>query len=210
LKRLSQLLFLVAPACIAAGEPRVFYSKSFPGSIPAYVSIEIGHDGKGVYQEAPDDESPVNFKLQDEDTKTIFALAEKLDRFKRPLESNLKVANMGVKTFRYENGAEKNEVKFNYSLDMDAKALADWFERVTESQMLHANLERTVRFDRLGVNNCLLQIQAALDRNRLVTVERFLPLLDRVIKNDSYLHMARERAAALADTFRNPKPKTVE
>ena len=98
----------------------------------------------------------------------------------------------------------------DWLLDTDAKALADWFERVTESQMLHANLERTVRFDRLGVNNCLLQIQAAYDRNRLTTLERFLPLLDRVAKNDSYLHMARERAAALADTFRNPKPKAVE
>ena len=48
------------------------------------------------------------------------------------------------------------------------------------------------------------------DRKRLVGVERFLPLLDRVAKNDTYLHMARERAAALADVFRNPKPKTTE
>jgi hypothetical protein len=211
LKQALSLLLVLAHACMAAtAVPRVFYSKSFPGSVPAYVSIELSQDGKGVYQEAPDDESPVQFKLPEEDAATIFALTEKLDRFKRPLESNLKVANMGIKTFRFENGVEKNEVKFNYSLDTDAKALADWFERVTESQMLHANLERTVRFDRLGVNNCLLQIQAAYDRNRLITLERFLPLLDRVAKNDSYLHMARERAAALADIFRNPKPKTVQ
>ena len=76
--------------------------------------------------------------------------------------------------------------------------------------MLHFNLERTVRFDRLGVNKTLLQIEAAYDRKRLVALERFLPLLDRVAKNDCYLHMARERAAALADAFRNPKPKAVE
>jgi hypothetical protein len=208
--RLPLLLFFAHACFAAAGAPRIFYSKSFPGSVPAYVSIELNHDGKGVYMEAPDDESPIQFKLTEQDTSTIFALAEKLERFKRPLESNLKVANMGIKTFRYENGAEKHEVKFNYSLDEDAKALADWFERVTESQMLHANLERSVRFDRLGVNKSLLQIQAAYDRNRLVTLERFLPLLDRVAKNDSYLHMARERAATLADAFRNPKPKAVE
>jgi hypothetical protein len=192
------------------GASRIFYSKQFPGSIPAYVSIELNQDGKGVYMEAPDDESPVQFKLSEQDAAAIFDLAEKLERFKKPLESNLKVANMGMKTFRYENGSEKNEVKFNYSLDENAKALADWFERVTESQMLHANLERTVRFDRLGVNKSLLQIEAAYDRNRLVTLDRFLPLLDRVAKNDSYLHMARERAATLADAFRNPKPKAVE
>jgi hypothetical protein len=211
LKRRLPLLLILAHVCFAAvGAPRIFYLKSFPGSVPAYVTIELNPDGKGVYMEAPDDESPVQFKLTEQDTSTIFALAEKLERFKRPLESNLKVANMGIKTFRYENGVEKNEVKFNYSLDEDAKSLADWFERVTESQMLHANLERTVRFDRLGVNKSLLQIQAAYDRNRLVAVERFLPLLDRVAKNDSYLHMARERAATLADAFRNPRPKAVE
>lgn len=211
MKRTLPLLLIFANACFAeAGAPRIFYSKSFPGSVPAYVSIEINQDGKGVYMEAPDDESPVQLKLTEQDTSAIFALAEKLERFKRPLESNLKVANMGIKTFRYENGAEKSEVKFNYSIDEDAKSLADFFERITESQMLHGNLERTVRFDRLGVNKALLQIEAAYDRNRLVTLERFLPLLDRVAKNDAYLHMARERAATLADAFRNPKPKAVE
>jgi hypothetical protein len=205
------LLLAAVCSCVsAAGVPKVFYSKSFPGSVPAYVSIDITKDGKGVYQEAPNDESPVEFKVSEQEIETIFGLAEKLDKFKKPLESNLKVANMGMKTFRYENGTEKNEVKFNYSLDEDAKTLTDWFERVTESQMLHLSLERSVRFDRLGVNKTLLQLESAYDRNRLVSLERFLPLLDRVAKNDVYLHMARERAAALAEAFRNPKPKPVE
>jgi hypothetical protein len=205
------LFFLMGVTGLIASEgPRVFYSKSFPGSNPAYVSIVLGKDGKGVYQEDPKDENPVVFQMTEQDTGVIFKLAEKLDHFKRPLESNLKVANMGIKTFRYERAAEKNEVQFNYSLDEDARSLADWFERITESQLLHASLERSARFDRLGVNKSLLQIEAAYDRNRLVGLERFLPLLDRVAKNDTYLHMARERAAALADAFRNPKPKTTE
>lgn len=210
--KLALLPMLVASfGCLnASGSPRVSYSKSFPGSVPEYVNIVIEKDGRGVYREAPDDESPVEFKLNAEDTSLIFGLAEKLERFKRPLESNLKVANMGMKSLRYEDGDEKNEVKFNYSLDEDAKALADWFERITESQLLHAALERSARFDKLGVNKSLLQIESAYNRNRLVTLDRFLPLLDRVAKNDSYLHMARERAAAIADAFRNPKPKTTE
>ena len=190
--------------------PKVLYTKSFPGSIPAFVSVELSKTGQSVYKEAPDDENPVDFKLSPEDTNEIFGLVEKLEHFKRPLESNLKVANMGVKTFRFEDGTAKNEVKFNYSLDEDAKTLQDWFERITETQRLQFDLERTARFDRLGVNKTLLQIESAYDRKRLVGVDRFLPLLDRVAKNDAYLHMARERAAALADAFRNPKPKTTE
>ena len=202
----------VAATAIAAepGGPRIQYTKSFPGSVPAFVSIELLKTGEGVYKEAPDDEDPINFKLTAEDTGEIFALADKLDRFKKPLESNLKVANMGMKTFRFEDGATKNEVKYNYSIDLDAQALQDWFERMTETQRLFFDLERTARFDRLGVNKTLIQIEGAYMRKRLVGLERFLPLLDKVAKNDVYLHMARERAASLAGAIRDPKPKTTE
>lgn len=185
----------------------VFYSKHFPGSIPAYVSVEVSKDGSAVYKEAPDDDNPVEFKMPEPETQEIFALAEKLEHFKRPLESNLKVARMGDKTFRFVNGEEKTEAKFNFSLDEDARVLLDVFERITETQQLLFVLERTVRFDKLGVNKALLQIEAAWDRNRIVGADRFLPMLDRVAKNGSYLNMARERAGALAQAFRNPVAK---
>jgi hypothetical protein len=203
-------LLVAASLYATESTPKILYSKSFPGSVPAYVSVELLKSGQAVYKEAPDDENPVDFKLSAEDVTEIFALVDKLDHFKRPLESNLKVANMGMKTFRFEDGTAKNEAKFNYSLDEDARLLQDWFERITETQRLFFDLERTAKFDRLGVNKTLLQIEAAYDRKRLVGADRLLPLLDRVAKNDIYLHMARERAAALADAIRNPKPKTTE
>jgi hypothetical protein len=209
--RLLPVLFAGAAAFAADEQPRIFYSKSFPGSVPAFVSVEVLRDGSAVYREAPNDEQPVKFKVSAEDTQEIFALSEKVDKFKRQLESGLKVANMGVKTFRYESGSERNEVKFNYSQDENARLLADWFERITETQQYMFELERTAKFDKLGVNKALLQIESAWNRNRLAGADRFLPLLDRVAKNDSYLHMARERAASLADLLRSPKPaKTPE
>jgi hypothetical protein len=194
----------------AAGSGAIFYSKHFPGSAPPYASVEVQHDGTAVYKESPEDDQPVSFKVPASETTEIFSLAEKLEYFKRPLESNLKVANMGEKTLRYENGAQKHEVKFNFSLDENAKLLLDMFERITETQLLLFDLERTVKFDKLGVQKSLLQIEAAWDRGRLVGPERFLPLLDRVVKNDSYLNIARDRAAGLASAFRNPKPAAAQ
>jgi hypothetical protein len=209
MRHLSTLLLLATctPGFTTA-EPVIYYSKSFPGSVPAYVSVEVRKDGSAVYKEAADDEEPVSFHVAPDDVALIFSLADKLDHFRHPLESGLKVANMGQKTFRYQDGSNKSEVQFNFSVDENAKLLLDWFERVTESQQLFFALERSVKFDRLGVNKSLLQVEAAWDRKRLVAPERFLPLLDRVAKNDSYMHMARERAASLADLFRNPKPKS--
>lgn len=201
------IVFAIGAVLAAAQAPRVTYSKSFPGSVPPYVEIEVSSDGKAIYKEMPNDPNPIAYQMPEDDTKAIFELCEKLEHFKRPLDANLKVAFMGKKTFKYENGAEKSETTFNYSVDEDAKLLLDRFEKVSETQSLYFDLERTIRFDKLGVQKSLLQIEAALERKRLIGGERFLPLLDRVAKNETYMHMARERAAALADFFRKDRAK---
>lgn len=204
-------LFLsaVLTAATLAAEPHIVYSKSFPGSTPAFVSIELARDGQCVYKEAVDDEQPAKFKIAQEEADEIYALAGKLGHFDRPLESGLKVAFMGEKSFRWVDGEKKTEQKFNYTQDEDANKLLDWFEKMTMTEQHYFMLERTVKFDKLGVHKALLQLEASWDKRRLVAIDQFLPLLDRVAKNSSYLNMARERAAALAEVFRNPpKPAT--
>jgi hypothetical protein len=196
------LLCLLVSALSAADLPKLIYSKSFPHSMPEYAAIAVDKEGNGSYKEATDDDSPLRFKLTPKETEELFALADKLGRFTRPLESGLKVAMLGIKTFRYENGPEKNEVKFNYSLDLDAQKLLDWFERISDTEQLFILLERAVKFDKLGVNQALLELESARDRKRLVSPQQFLPLLDRIVKNESFMHMSRTRAAALAEDFR--------
>jgi hypothetical protein len=194
------LLFVCATA--AAQSPKIVYSKFFKGSRPEYVSVALERSGQAVFKEDPKDENPIQFQLAEAEANEIFELAAKLDHFKRPLESGLKVANMGIKTFRFENGADAAEVKFNYSEDPNAKALADWFEKITETEENLIDLDRTVHFEKLGVNDALLQLEITYDHKRLVAPQQFLPLLDRVSKNDSFLHIARTRAANLAETIR--------
>ena len=115
------LILLFAGSLVAQDAQRFFYSKSFPGSVPAYVQVTLEKNGEAVYREAPDDDLPLQFKLTDAETAEVFALVEKLDYFKRPVESGLKVAFMGTKTFRLEKAADKSEVQFNYSEDVNAK-----------------------------------------------------------------------------------------
>ncbi len=193
-------------AALLCADPRIFYSKSFPGSTPAYVEVHLDRDGSVVYKEKPDDDQPVKFRIDAQEADQIFQLAGKLDNFKRPLESGLKVARMGEKTFRWEQDPEKNEQVFNYSLEEDARLLQDWFEKITETEMHLFALERTVRFDKLGVNKALLHLESSWDKKRLVSVGQFEPMLNRIIKNESYLHMDRERAAKLLAAFKAPVP----
>lgn len=194
--------FLFASALVAADAPRIFWSKTFPGSVPPYVQVTLDKAGNAEYREAVDDDQPLKFHMTDADTQTVFDLADKLDHFKHPLESPLKVAFMGTKVFRWEAGADKPEVKFNYSEDPSAQALLDWFERMAESAQERIDLERAAKYDRLGVDKALRTLWSAMDRKRLVALDQFLPMLDRIANNDSYMHTARTKAAELAETIR--------
>ncbi|MGO9243104.1 MAG: hypothetical protein ACLQBJ_20065 [Bryobacteraceae bacterium] len=196
-------LLLAAPALLAASEPRLVLSKRFPGSRPEFVELRIMRDGQVEYREVVDEE-PLRLRLTAAETQAVFDLAEKLDHFRRPLESGLKVARMGEKLFRWEDGDQHSETRFNFTTDLDGQALQDWYERIVESEQLVIDLARTVKYDHLGVNQTLLELEAAYDNKRLVALGQYLPLLDRVAKNEAYMNMARERAARLADTFRAP------
>ncbi len=208
---MTRVLLFAAMAGLAFGadSPRVSYTKIFPGSDPAYMGITIEQNGAATYREAKDEE-PEAFTLEADAVQAIFDLAGKLDHFKRQLESGLKVAKTGDKTFRWEMAAESSEVKFNYSTDENARLLQDWFERISESERAMMNLRRAIRFDKLGVNDAVLRVDTAWSQKRLLGREQFLPLLDRIAKNESFINLARERAARLADALRAGGKAAVE
>jgi hypothetical protein len=200
------LILLFANVLLAGDASRLVYSKAFPGSVPAFMQVTVDKAGNIEYREAEDDELPIKFQLTGPDTQMVFDLAGKLDYFKHPLESPLKVAFMGTKTFRYENGDQKSETKFNYSEDLAARDLQDWFERMAESAEHHIDLDRAAKYDRLGVVKALTLLESAMERKRLVGLDQFLPTLDRIAKNETYMHTARARAAEIAEFIRSPKP----
>jgi hypothetical protein len=203
-KAVPLLVVFCAPA---VGAPRLFYSKYFKGSVPEFTAITVEHSGQATYQEAKDDDNPIRIQMTEAETRELFDLAEKLDHFQHPIESGLKVANMGTKTFRFENGSETHEVQFNYSTDTAAQALLECFERIAETEQDFIALDRAAHYDKLGVNDALLLLDISMDHKRVVAAQQFLPLLDRIAKNESYLHIARERAANLADAIRKPPPQ---
>ena len=199
------LVLVLACFAAAADPPRIFFSRAFPGSTPEYIEIQLDKTGDVQYREAKDDDQPLKFHLDDSDTRTVFDLVEKVDFFKHPLESQLKVAFMGTKTFRYENGDQKSEVKFNYSEDVNARTLLDWFERMAESAQHRIDLERAAKYDRLGVVKALTLLESAMMRKRLVGVDQYLPILDRISKNETYMHTARAQASEIAEGIRAGK-----
>ncbi len=199
------LAFLFAASLAAAAEPQLFFSRAFPGSAPEYFDVALQRSGAVEYREAPDEADPLKLQLTQAETDTIYLLAEKLDNFGRSVESPAKVAFMGKKTLRFDDGQRKNAITFNYTEDPAARELTAWFERIAESARNLSDLERTAKYDKLGVVKSLQIIQSSLDGNRLVGAQQFLPMLDRIAANSTYMHTARARASEIAEAIRNPK-----
>jgi len=200
--RTALLIAVLAAAACAADVPRISFSKSFPGSVPAYFAITVERTGATSYNESQDPDNAEKIQLETSVVTDMFELADRLEHFKKPLESGLKVANMGEKTLRWESGGDRSQTKFNYSTIEDAKLLTDRFERIAESTQTLLELRRAARHDRLGVNAAVLKIQSMWNNKRLVGTAQFLPLLDQVAQDEAYIHMARERAAQIADAIR--------
>jgi hypothetical protein len=205
--RTALLTAVLAAAAWAADVPRISFSKSFPGSVPAYFAITVERTGATSYNESEDPDNAEKIQLETSVVTEMFELADRLEHFKKPLESGLKVANMGEKTLRWEAGGDRSQTKFNYSTNEDAKLLSDRFERIAESTQTLLELRRAARHDRLGVNAAVLKIQGMWNNKRLVGTAQFLPLLDQVAKDEAYIHMARERAAQIADAIRAMQSK---
>ena len=200
--KLASALLVLAAFGVAQEVPRITFSKSFPGSQPAFFLITFEQTGVSSYNESQDPDNAEKLHLEPSVTSDMFQMAERLDHFNRPLESGMKVANMGEKTLRWEGGGERWESKFNYSINEDAKLLADRFEAIAVCAQTLLELRRAIRHDRLGVNAAVLKIQGLWNDKRLVATADFLPVLDQVANNEVYIHMARERAAQIADAIR--------
>ena len=193
--------------CIWAGPAKLTFTKTFPGSIPEFCSVEIDATGALVYRESTNDAQPVKAQLPEASVTQLFDLAKNLEFFKNPIESGLKVANTGKKTFRYEGEDGKaTEVIFNYSTLEPAQKLLDRFEDIAATERAWSDLDRTVHFDHLGINDSLAQVESLWIGNHLAAPTQFIPLLNRITSHPSIMHLARERAARLKDEFAAPKP----
>lgn len=202
---LPALLFVTSAL---AAPPRVTYIRSFPGSDPAYFQIQIDQDGSLEYKESPTDDHPVKAKLSDAEVSPLFADADKLNHFKSPLESGLKVANTGKKTFRYEStDGTVSESVFNYSTDETARDLLERFENAAATEHAYMQLDSTAHYDKLGVNDALADVESLWLHKQLVAPQQFIPLLTRISSHESYMHLVRDRAARLKDEFQGgPAP----
>ena len=191
-----------APSCAKLTFRRVFKS-----STPEFIEISVRDDSDDATYEIrqlDDDPGAAKFQVSSALRAKMFGLAQELNRFQaQDLDVHRKIANLGEKTFRWEQGSESHEVKFNYTLNASASQLLQIFEGLARQQELLMLLERRMKYDRLGINDALLQFETELNRKLLPEPERALPTLDQIAGDSRFIEIGRQRARNLAERIRH-------
>jgi hypothetical protein len=208
------LLFGVAclTACTAVSAPapsgaKLTFRRLFKGSTPELIEISVREDSDiAAYEIRQLDEEAGSspFQVGAGLRAKMFDLAAQLKRFQgQDLDVHRKIANLGEKTFRWESGAEVHETKFNYTLNPAAAQLLQIFEGLARQQEHVDLIQRRMRYDRLGINDALLQFESDLNRSLLPEPQRVLPMLDQIAGDSRFVDIARQRARSLAERIRH-------
>jgi hypothetical protein len=206
------LLVVLSAASVFAGSPAdgptIIYRKVFKSSYPEYVQIKVAQNGAATYdiRQLDEESDPVAFPINASLVQRIFDLASKLHNFQGvDLDIHRRIANLGEKTFQYSKGAESHEVKFNYTLDESATQLLNIFDGLARQESDLSNLQRVMRYDHLGVNDALAQMEADYNSKIFPEPERLLGALDQVSADEKFIDIARQRARTLASRIRNSR-----
>ena len=213
---MSLLPVLSLVLTLLAGDPaagaRLTFTKSFPGSNPDYYRITIQENGEALYSTTPPGEKPDErsdegrFRVSAGLAAQAFEHSARLNHLRGiELETRKKLAFMGKKTVVYENGAERGEAAFNYSENQDAMALAELFEKISNTQQNRLEMERLARFDKLGLMKQLLSVETALNKKDLAEPSLLVPVLEKIAANKSYLNIVQQRARIILAKIQIPK-----
>jgi hypothetical protein len=203
-------LFAVGPLSAAASLPgtgaKISFTRMFQGSSPEFIQITVRDDSDAAtfeIRQLDEDAGALPFIVSAGLRAKIFGLAGDLHNFQgQDLDVHRKIANLGEKTFHWQQGTVSHETKFNYTLNPAAAQLLQIFEGLARQQEHYALLERRIRYDRLGINDALLQFESDLNRGLMPEPQRLVPLLEQIASDTKFVEIARQRARALADRLR--------
>lgn len=212
---LLRFFLLIGVACLAASAAlstpapsgaKLTFRRVFKGSTPEFIEITVRDDSDTAAYEIrqlEEDAGSSPFQVSSGLRAKMFDLAAQLKHFQgQDLDVHRKIANLGEKTFRWQSGAEVHETKFNYTLNSAATQLLQIFEGLARQQEHVDLISRRMRYDRLGINDALLQFESDFNRSLLPEPQRLLPVLDQIAGDSRFVDIARQRARSLAERIR--------
>ena len=195
---------LPSPAPCAA---KLTFRRVFKGSTPEFIEITVREDSDVAgyeIRQLDEDAGASPFQVGAALRTKMFELAAVLKHFEgQQLDTRRKIAYLGEKTFHWDCGGEVHEAKFNYTMNPTASQLLQIFEGLARQQENADLISRRMKYDRLGVNDALLQVESDFNRSLLPEPKRLLPMLEQIAEDPKFVDIARQRARSLAERIRH-------
>lgn len=186
--------------------PTVIFTYDFPGVDPDHYALAVNSVGSAAYESrgvAPISGEPrepymLKFTFSAENLERVFILLRKLDYFDGDFDLKRgRVARMGIKTLIYQDGARRVQTSFNWSENPHARELASLLQSVSATMEFGRKLRHLRRFDKLGLDAELRQMEKFAKAGRLAEGHVLIPILREIAADAAVMRMARDRAQRL-------------
>lgn len=122
---------------------------------------------------------------------------------------NKSVAKTGVKTLRYVAEDKAVECTYNYSNEDRVNDATSVLEAIAETMQFGDRLASKLRFDRLGLDAEVDDLQSALTDGRALEVENIAPVLQSITNDERVMDRVRRKTARLLEGVGQAQARSV-
>lgn len=181
------------------------------GAYPfTFIELDQMGTGKFRFQKGESDPVTVNLQIRPSTLASVHSLFLQVDFLNgaKNFASYKKVADLGTKTIRFEDGLKNREVTFNYTEDRTLQEINDFFENLAQQEKNLFEIELALKYDKLGIPRKLDDLEREFNSKRVVAPERFKPILEKIRDDESLINLARKEARKLLLRISKMQPET--
>ncbi len=190
----------------ASGPYTIGFSFEFPGAVPPSYEVTVKSDGQATYRS---DEAPqagaaqgepysLQFTVSEATRNRLFDLAKQANFFQGDFDYHKgKIANMGAKTLTYSDTGGSHKTQYNYSMDAAILQITKLFQDLSSTLEYNRRLTFLYRFDKLGIDAELKNMEAAAKQGDLAELQVAQPILSQIAEDHGVMNVARRRADEL-------------
>lgn len=218
-------ILLVSAICVSAQAPNlnpnvppekqipvVTFEFEMPGAVPPHYALTVEAGGASAYRsdQAPtsgtkptassDGETPyfLKFDISAATATKIFQLAKDLNFFRGDFEYHGgRVANMGAKTLTFKDGKQENSFTYNFTQNQQLQQLTSLMQGISASLEYRRQLEQLYRYEKLGLDEKLKQMESDANRGYLAELQVDEPILRKIAEDPTIMNISRRRAQKL-------------
>lgn len=198
------------PGAPSSQAPTIVYEQDWKVADPEWYQISINSSGEASYHSrshAKEGESPAEpynrqFIASAPTRELVFQLAKSLNNFQGNFETRAKVAQTGKKTLTFRDGPKESSTSLNYSDNQEMNQLIGIFQRISTTFELAQKLDFDIRFDKLGIDRDLKNLEHLEADHQLAELQVISSLLERIANDNGIMNIARQRARRLIEKSR--------